>query len=115
MLTSSISSCIIHRIKCVAECWSRVVLLVLHQLTPADDVDDDGDDDDDNNDDYDDDDYDDYDDFCTYVSILLVSLNSTWALLNFLVLATMSVKHWPVVFLWLLDDNMINMIAWMSM
>ena len=78
------------------------------------DVDND-DDDDDNNDDYDDDDYDDYDDFCTYVSILLVSLNSTWALLNFLVLATMSVKHCPVVFLWLLDDNIFNMIALMNM
>ena len=30
----------------------------------------------------------------SHVSILLVSLNSTWALLNFFVLATMSVKHW---------------------
>ena len=48
-------------------------------------------------------------------SILLASLNSTWALLNFFVLATMSVKHWPVVFLSLLDDNIFNVIALMNM
>ena len=36
-LTGAISCCLIHRLKCVTEGGGRVVLLVLHQLSPAED------------------------------------------------------------------------------
>ena len=41
-LTGAISCCLIHRLKCVAEGGGRVVLLVLHQLSPAEDEEEDG-------------------------------------------------------------------------
>ena len=52
MLTSSIFCCLIYSFKSVVECGRRVVLLIPHQITPAED----GDDDDDNEFDEDDDD-----------------------------------------------------------
>ena len=56
MLTSSIFCRLIYSFKCVVECGRRVVLLIFHQFTPAEDGDDDDDDefdDDEENDAYD--------------------------------------------------------------